>query len=172
MTNKKKDKLKFCPLNGDAVFPSKRREDAGYDIYAYFEENWLRLPAHKTTMVGTGIASVFDEKYVAILKERGSTGSRGMGQRAGVIDSGYRGEWLVPITNHNDYDIYIVKEAYLDEFAQQFDPNDCEIYPYGKAICQMVLLPVPDVEVECITREDLESYTSKRMNGKLGSSNK
>lgn len=172
------DKLKFCMLKEDAMMPEKRAEDAGYDIYPCFSELWYTLPAHETVMVPTGIASVFDSKYVAVLKERGSTGSKGLGQRCGVIDSGYRGEWMVPITNHNDYDMYIIKEDYKDEFMEDvgegwvdMDEDDI-IYPYEKAICQMILLPVPEVEVEKITQEELEAATSERMDGKLGSSGK
>ena len=172
------DKLKFCMLNIDAMMPEKRTEDAGYDIYACFEEKWYTLPAHETVMIPTGIASVFDPKYVAVLKERGSTGTMGLGQRCGVIDSGYRGEWMVPITNHNIFDIYIVKEMYMDEFKEAMEDewewiqdNDI-IYPYEKAICQMILLPVPEMEVEEITKEELDAATSERQDGKLGSSGK
>lgn len=79
-----KDKLQFCLLSGDAMLPEKNDEDAGYDIYACFSEPWMIIQPHQTVMIPTGIASVFDKKYVAILKERGSTGTKGMGQRSGV----------------------------------------------------------------------------------------
>lgn len=65
----------------------------------------------------TGIASAFHPSKVALFKERGSTGKIGIGQRSGVMDSGYRGEWIVLITNHNDYPLYFVPdnayEAYI-----------------------------------------------------------
>jgi len=172
-----KNNIQICLLNADAMLPEKNDEDAGYDIYACFPEDWVIIEPHKTEMIPTGIASVFDKKYVAVLKERGSTGTKGMGQRAGIIDSGYRGEWLVPITNHNDYPIAIVKTDYIDEFKQYmaslfFDDDEYVIYPYNKAICQMLLLPVPEVEVESITKEELEAAGSVRGAGKLGSSGK
>lgn len=167
-----KDVIKFCMLRDDAVMPSKRKEDAGWDIYPCFDTDWIRIRAHETVMIPTGIASVFDSKHVMILKERGSTGTKGLGQRSGVIDSGYRGEWMVPITNHNDYDAYIVKEDYRDIFNEKVDFSDCLIYSYDKAICQGILLPVPDVGTEKISREELEASVSERGTGKLGSSGK
>lgn len=168
----KKDVVKFCMLHDDAVMPSKRDEDAGWDIYPCFNSDWMRIRPHQTVMIPTGIASVFDSKYVMILKERGSTGTKGLGQRSGVIDSGYRGEWMIPITNHNNYDICIVKEDYKDTFNEKMDTDDCLVYSYDKAICQAVLLPVPDVDVEKISKEELEAAVSERGTGKLGSSGK
>ena len=173
-----KDKLQFCLLKGDAMLPEKNDEDAGYDIYACFSDPWMVLLPHQTVMIPTGIASVFDKKYVAVLKERGSTGTKGMGQRSGIIDSGYRGEWLVPITNHNYYPIAIVKEDEMENFKAAAESNkyyeldDFLIYPYNKAICQALILPVPEMEVEQITKEELEAAESKRGAGKLGSSGK
>ena len=88
-------------MRDGAIVPSKKIGDAGYDIYACFDEDMIVIPPHETVIIPTGIASAFDDDYVMVLKERGSTGTKGMGQRSGVIDASYRGEWLVPITNHN-----------------------------------------------------------------------
>lgn len=169
--------VKFCLLDTDAMLPEKRIEDAGYDIYACFRGPWINIAPNETVMIPTGIASVFDESYVAVLKERGSTGTKGMGQRAGIIDSGYRNEWLVPITNHNDIPIVILKEDYEDQWLEGIESHnlskdDFIVYPYNKAICQMLLLPVPNVEVKEITQEELLAAKSERGMGKLGSSGK
>ncbi len=99
----------FAALREGARIPAKRDEDAGYDIYACFEEPYFRFEPFETKLVPSGIISAFPPEYVAVLKERGSTGSRGIGQRAGVIDSGYRGEWLIAMTNHNDRPLVIAK---------------------------------------------------------------
>ena len=82
--------VKFAKVRPTAEIPTKRVEDAGYDIYADFEEDYIIVPPHKTKMIPTGIASACDTDYCFILKERGSTGSKGIAQRCGVIDSGYR----------------------------------------------------------------------------------
>ena len=43
----------------------------------------MKIEPHETVLVPTGIASAFSSDYVAIIKERGSTGSKGIGQRCG-----------------------------------------------------------------------------------------
>lgn len=79
-------------------------------------------PMH-TKLVPLGIASAFDSNYVMLLKERGSTGSIGLAQRAGVIDSGYRGEYLAPITNLNEKPLRIVKKDVLSQMEEEEKNN-------------------------------------------------
>ena len=45
-------------------------------------------------------------------------------------------------------------------------------YPYEKAICQAILVPVPKTEIQELTFEQLLDIASERKDGKLGSSNK
>ena len=173
----KENEVKFCMLKSDAMIPTKRLEDAGYDIYACFDEPYMVIDTGETKMIPTGIASAFNEKFVAVLKERGSTGTKGIGQRAGVIDSGYRGEWMVPLTNHNEWPMVIVKEDGIDEFKKYteslvWDYEDYIVYPYEKAIAQMLLLPVPLAKITQINKSELEEINSERGSGKLGSSGK
>ena len=121
-------KVKFARLRENAKIPVRRSCDAGYDIYACFDEQEMRLEPNETKLVPTGIASAFDEGWCFVLKERGSTGIRGFGQRAGVMDSGFRGEWHVALTNHNDVPLIISKDG--------AEREDAVVYPYEKAICQ------------------------------------
>lgn len=158
----------FAKMREGAVIPSKRIEDGAFDIYACFDEAYMIVPAHQTVLVPTGLASAFSEDYVAILKERGSTGTKGIGQRAGVIDSGYRGEWFVAVTNHNDRLLVIAK----DEAVQNEAWADAIIYPYTKAICQCIMVEVPKLKTEEISYEALLSFESERGTGRLGSSGK
>ena len=158
-------KLYWAKVKENAIIPTKREEDAGYDLYPCFEEEYLEiLPLH-TKLVPLGVASAFDSDYVMLLKERGSTGTKGMAQRAGVIDSGYRGEYMAPVTNLNTKRVVIKKQDV--EYKE-----DAIIYPYEKAICQGVLLRMPQLESEEISFEELQSMESERMAGKLGSSGK
>ncbi|MBB5183436.1 dUTP pyrophosphatase [Catenisphaera adipataccumulans] len=159
--------LYWAKIKPDAIVPQKRREDAGYDLYPCFEEPYMEIKPHETKMVPLGVASAFDADYVMILKERGSTGTKGMAQRAGVIDSGYRGEYIAPVTNVNDVPLRIVKKEYMPQM-----PEGMILYPYEKAICQGVLLKMPHPECKEISYEELQQMTSKRMKGKLGSSGK
>ena len=161
-------KIYFAKMREEAIIPSKRAEDGAFDVYACFEEEYIEILPHETKMVGTGLASAFSPLYVAILKERGSTGIKGMGQRAGVVDSGYRGEWFVPITNHNDKTLVIMKKG-CNAFEGR---EDVIIYPYEKGISQCIMVEVPQLSTEEISYEDLLKFESERGTGSLGSSGK
>jgi dUTP pyrophosphatase len=90
-----------------------------------------------------------------------------MAQRCGVIDSGYRNEIFVPITNTTNDTIIICKQGIDTEIIKEHIT-----YPYGKAIAQLLLIPVPITNVEEITYEELKAIPSIRGKGNLGSSGK
>lgn len=159
-------KIYFAKVKEEAIIPNKRDEDGAFDIYACFEEEYIMIMPHETRMIPTGLASAFSAQYVAILKERGSTGTKGMGQRAGVVDSGYRGEWFVPVTNHNAQPLVIMKKECQEQFQEAI------IYPYEKAISQCIMVEVPRLKAEEISYEDLLKFESERGVGSLGSSGK
>ena len=50
------DELYFAKVKPNAIIPSKRDEDAAYDIYACFDDDYLVIPPHKTVLIPTGIA--------------------------------------------------------------------------------------------------------------------
>ena len=104
-----REKLYFAKLRPEAVIPSKRDEDAGYDIYACFDEDYLLLAPLETRRIPTGLMSAFSPDYYLQLQERGSTGTKGISQRCGVIDSGFRNEWFIPLTNLNTKPLALVK---------------------------------------------------------------
>ena len=165
--------IKFAKVRPTAIIPTKRIEDAGFDIYANFEEDFILIPPHETIMIPTGIASACDTDYCFVLKERGSTGTKGMAQRCGIIDSGYRSEWFVPITNTTDDYIMITKSDNIGTDVFGSIPMKKIIrYPYEKAICQALVIPVPKVTVEEITYDELKAISSDRGMGALGSSGK
>ena len=165
--------VKFAKVRPTAKIPTKREEDAGYDIYADFEDDFILINPHETVMIPTGIASACDTDYCFVLKERGSTGTKGMAQRCGIIDSGYRSEWFVPITNTTDNYIMIAKsdDTSTDVFGS-IPMKKIIRYPYEKAICQALVIPVPTVDVEEYTYEELLAIPSNRGTGALGSSGK
>lgn len=164
----KDNKIWFAKTHPDAKIPTKRAEDAGYDIYPAFDGDGICIDPHTTVMISAGICSAFTEDYVVVLKERGSTGTKGIGQRCGVIDSGFRDTWQIPVTNENDFPIFIVKKDVV------FNYGDSKhiIYPYEKAIAQALVLPVPQMIVEEKTVEEVKAVKSKRGDGMLGSSGK
>ena len=169
--------IKFAKVKPNAIIPSKKDEDAGYDIYACFDEDFIIIEPHAIKMIPTGIASAFSDDYVMVLKERGSTGTKGMAIRCSIVDSGYRGEWFVPINNTTDNFIIIskigrneLKELKLDDLIPL--NSTTTVYPYSKAIGQALLLPVPKVKVKEVSYEDLKEIKSSRGTGALGSSGK
>jgi dUTP pyrophosphatase len=191
-----KTNVKFAKVTPNAVIPSKREEDMGFDIYACFDEDFIVIKPHHTVLVPTGIASSCDSNYGFVLRERGSTGSRGIALRAGVIDSGYRNEWFVGLTNTNREEICITKlsdedtktqyikwcmskESYANEVTENLMQevyedmaNHLICYPYSKAIAQALIMPVPEVVVEELSYEELKEIKSERGLGALGSSGK
>lgn len=176
-TNIEPNTIKFAKVKSNAIIPSKKEEDAGYDIYACFDEDFIIIEPHVIKMIPTGIASAFSEDYVMVLKERGSTGTKGMAIRCSIVDSGYRGEWFVPINNTTDNFIIIskigrneLKELKLDDLIPL--NSTTTVYPYSKAIGQALLLPVPKVKVKEVSYEDLKEIESSRGTGALGSSGK
>lgn len=168
-------KVCFAREHEGATIPTKRIEDAGMDIYPCFSNDYLFIKPHKTVKIATGIRSACPPEYYFQLEERGSTGSIGLALRCGVIDSGYRGEWFVVVTNTTDNPIIITKYAsgfgdYVELKLDEYD--DPIIYSYNKAIAQAVLLPVPKVKIDEVSVEELFEMKSERMDGCLGSSGK
>lgn len=161
--------IKFAKTHPKAKIPTKRLEDAAMDIYACFDEDWIEITPHTSKLIPTGISSAFDPEWTIVFRERGSTGVKNMKINAGVIDSGFRGSYFVSIYNGNDVPLYITK--YMDG-EQAPEPENAILYPYSKAIAQALVLPVPEVEIEEISYEELEEIPSERRTGMLGSSNK
>ena len=160
-------KIKFAKLRDNAIIPSKRDEDSDYDLYACFDQEELVIPAFSTRLVPTGIISAFDESLGVKFEERGSnTKWCGMVQ-AGVVDSGYRGEWFCAIYNGNPLPVHISKAVNDVERME-----DRVLVPYSKAICQFNVRIIPKVEIEETSVETVLSCASARGSGKLGSSGK
>ena len=166
--------IKFAKVRPNAIIPSKRDEDMGFDIYACFDEDYIIIPPHETNLIPTGIASACDSDYGFVVFERGSTGSKGIARRCGVIDSGYRNEWFIGLTNTTDKMLFISKLSEQDTYIDYYGDEMIEsfVYPYSKAIAQVLVVPVPKTKVEEISYDELKEIKSERGMGALGSSNK
>ena len=140
--------IKFAKCNQEARIPTKRKEDACFDLWSCNEDVVL-LP-HEIKLVDIGIATAFSSDWVAIIKERSSVGSKGITVHCGVIDSGYRNSWKVCLQNNTNIEIVLPKE---------------------KAIAQFMMLPVPSYKVQEITYEELLAIESERGLGGFGSTN-
>lgn len=163
-----KTQITIAQTREDAVIPSKTNENMGFDVYPCFDEDYMIIPPQTVSLVPTGIAIACDKQYGIFAKERGSTGLKGMAIRAGVVDSGYRGEIFIEINNTTNKSIIITKEYDSIESLNA----DYTVYPYKKAIAQLVVLPVPEVDVKIDTYENLKKIPSGRGIGCLGSSDK
>ncbi len=178
MINVEDNELYFAKVRESAVIPSKKDEDAGYDLYADFEGDYFVIEPGKTKAVPTGIATAFSSKYYAQIEERGSMGKLGIKKSSGVFDSGYRGEYFIMTYNTNDKPFVICKKP-IDEIDDTFEidgktynKEDVILYPSSKAICQMVMQIVPVLEIKEIGYEELSQIESERKAGKFGSSGK
>jgi dUTP pyrophosphatase len=172
--------VKFAKTRPDVKIPTKRKEDAGFDIYACFDDDYIVIPPCRTVMIPTGLISMCDEDYCFVLKERGSMGSKGIALRAGIIDSGFRDAWNVFLTNTHNIHMVVISKLSEDDTRRKLYPNLSDIvrptsdiiYPYDKAICQALVVPVPEVEVEEWTVDEIKAIKSERGEGMLGSSGK
>ena len=174
----KENEIVFAKIRETAVIPTKKLEDAGYDFYANFEDDYFVIKAGETRGVPTGVACAFSSRYYAQVEERGSTGRIGMKKSSGVMDSGYRGEYFIMTYNTNNKP-FVISKIQADEIPEEFEvagvtykKAECVIYPYTKAICQIVLHEVPVLEEKELTYEELCSIASERGKGGFGSSGK
>lgn len=138
--------------------PSKRDEDAGFDIYT--NELFVKLKPGETKFFSTGLRSAFPKEFWIEIKERGSTGAVGLSVRSGVIDSGYRGEWKIMLTNVNNYPVEFshnvdkVTYVYGKIFKNRIKKV---IYPLSKAIAQAVVIPLPSITCKPWNEEMIEA---------------
>lgn len=113
-------------LNKNAKLPQRAtRHSAGYDLFACIEEDIL-IKAHSSTVIPTGIAIEIKggKNTAAFIFARSGLGIKNgitLSNCVGVIDSDFRGEIKVGLTNYSD-------EDYTIEPAQR--------------IAQMVIMPI------------------------------
>lgn len=157
--------------------PHKNEEDLGYDVKAHFDTDQWVIPPHTTALIPTGLYAAVPIRWGLIAKEKGSTGAIGMKCGAGVIDSGYRDEIFIAITNENDSYLIITKDPEVKNVTHGSYKNiegscDAIYYPYKKGIAQLILVPNPKSKGKKISIEELKAIPSIRGEGKLGSTDK
>lgn len=166
----------FSKLKEDAIIPSKRDEDGGWDIYTNLPETIhpdskpvreLLLPKLQTTLIPTGLAMALPKTHYFNTKhERGSTGKITMSVLAGVIDSGYRNELFIAIAPlHKDVLI-------TDRVEKITEMDNVILYPYSKAIAQATIDLVVAPNIKEKEYADLLKMESERGLSNLGASGK
>ena len=93
-------KIKISRLNSQAKMPQRGSSGAaGYDLSALES---VTIKPGQTALIKTGLALEVPRGYFAMLCPRGSLALKlhlDMPHSVGIIDSDYRGEWLVPLRN-------------------------------------------------------------------------
>ena len=137
--------VKFKKLHNDVKIPFLAHPgDAGVDIYS---REHRTLEQGEPYMFKTGFSTEFSEGWVAMICDRSSMGSKGVKVMGGIIDSGYRGEWGVVLTNLTRKEVVIRP---------------------GDRIAQILFLPVANPVISTIN----ELSGSQRGLGGFGSSGK
>lgn len=142
--------VKIKKLNPKATIPTRGSQySAGNDLYACINEPVVIRP-HSTVKIGTGLAMELPDGYFGANFARSGLATK-QGLRpancVSVIDSDYRGEWIVPLHNDSDED---------------------RIVNPGDRIAQFVLLPYIFVEFNEVD----ELNTTDRGDGGFGSTGK
>lgn len=120
--------LPITRLREDAVVPERAYSgDAGLDLAACER---VELAPGQRALVGTGLAVAIPEGYAGFVQPRSGLAARHgltVVNSPGLVDSGYRGELRVVLLNTDASESFVVEP--------------------GMRIAQMVVLPVPEVEL-------------------------
>ena len=118
------DKIKVKKLRADAIVPTYGSVDAaGADLYACLEQQVVVSPG-ESVFIPTGLSMEIPKGYAALIYARsGMACKRGLApaNKVGVIDSDYRGEFIVVLHNHG---------------------TETQIVEPGERIAQLVITPV------------------------------
>ena len=118
------EKVGVKKLRPGAVLPSFGSEEAaGADLYACLEESVAIAPG-KTVFIPTGLAMALPMGYVGLVYARSGLACKqdlAPANKVGVIDSDYRGEFMIALHNHG---------------------SETRIVANGDRIAQLVVTPV------------------------------
>jgi dUTP pyrophosphatase len=137
-------KLKIQKLDPSAKLPSYAYEgDAGMDLFSLEE---VEIPSGEKIAVRTGLKFAIPRGYAGFVWDKSGLAAKyHLKTMAGVIDSNYRGELLVVLTN-------LGKEMYKVE--------------KGSKVAQLVIKPIANPEIE---EGEIEDETDRGKGG-FGSS--
>jgi dUTP pyrophosphatase len=120
--------LPIQKLRPDAVVPGRAYNgDAGLDLSSCER---VELAPGERALIPTGLAMAIPEGYAGFVQPRsGLAAKHGISivNTPGLVDSGYRGELLVNLVNTDQRDAFVVEP--------------------GMRIAQLVIIPIPDVEL-------------------------
>jgi dUTP pyrophosphatase len=115
-------------LRPDAQLPARAYpHDAGMDLTACER---VELAPGERALVSTGLAVAIPEGYAGYVQPRSGLAARhgiSIVNTPGLVDAGYRGEVLVNLLNSDRRETFVVEP--------------------GMRIAQLVILPIPEVEL-------------------------
>lgn len=121
-------RLEVKKVRDSAVVPARAYAgDAGMDLAACER---VELAPGARALVPTGLAVAIPDGYAGYVQPRSGLAARhgiSIVNTPGLVDSGYRGELLVNLVNHDDEQPFVVEP--------------------GMRIAQLVILQVPPVEL-------------------------
>ena len=152
MFNRKKSiTIKVKRLTESAKLPTKAHStDACFDLYVDAPDNietGIKIRPGETVKLNSGITTEIPHGYFAAIFPRSGLGinkNLRLPNCTGIIDSDYRGEWIIALTN----DGKVNRTIY-----------------HGDRVAQFAILPVPDVNI----KEVKELNDTERGSGGLGS---
>ena len=116
--------IRVKKLKDNAIMPTYgSAEAAGADLYACIPEPITILPG-ESVFVPTGLAMELPKGYAGLIYARsGLACKRGLApaNKVGVVDSDYRGEFMIVLHNHG---------------------NEVQTIQHGERIAQLVITPV------------------------------
>lgn len=134
-------------LEEGAIKPTKAHSaDAGFDIYI---PEARKIRAKGSLTVDTGVHILIPDGYVGFLKSKSGLNVKHSLRGEGVIDAGYTGT--------------ITVKMYNDSFkSHKFEKGD--------KLIQLVILPIPDVELDDMLPGDFFDLETERGTNGFGSS--
>ena len=142
-------KIKFA-LDDGAFEPTKAHDvDAGFDLRIPTTQKVLRVGGNQSLIVDTGVHLNIPPNYVGMVKSKSGLFTKYGLFVTGVVDSGYDGSIVICIVN-------TTLNSYMFE--------------KGDKIAQIVIMPIPIVEMQLVDSIDrFEVFSSRGSNG-FGSS--
>lgn len=96
--------IKAKKLRENAILPTRATSgSAGADLYSCKQ---TPIAPHQTVLIPLGFSMAIPEGYVGLLFARSGLATKknlAPANKVGVVDSDYRGEWMIALHNHGQY---------------------------------------------------------------------
>ncbi len=119
--------VRIKKLNKEAIIPKyATNKSAGADLCACIEKEVVVKPFSQVT-INTGLAIEIPDGYAGIIFPRSGLSTKkglALANKVGVIDSDYRGQWLIVLYNQSNQEQVIKPQERIAQFV---------VMPYSKA---------------------------------------